>query len=496
MKGAALLLLLWQVAASDGPPVAGPDAMRYERAVRVDREEKGARAGQACAVLDAQVFVHADPSLTDLRLFAARDAGPGDGLHSGAVYEVPYAITLSEAASEETQTARLLDLAARPGVIAGRGGAQIDFDLEMPSRAYTGVTLAIDPAVHDFVATAVVSGMNALGGGEKAAALGSYTIFDLTAQRLSRDTTIPLEETAYKYLHVELRVLPAPGSAPGGAPRFVPAMVEGAQVPPSREAQTVYTTVAETATVANVGGETVASFALPARVPVERVSFVLAPGFAGNFSRSVRVTALADAATKSAAGQSTEESGVEDAAQIEDGRAPLAEVVRGAILRVHANEAGRAVRAEQLSVPAILGANLQRAAQVEVAIENGDRKPLPIASVRLEMRQRKICFEVPAASTMGPDTGHGSRASSGLALFYGDPTLGAPEYEYARQFVAKQTALAAELGPEEMNAQYRAPTAETRPFTERHPEALWIAPIVAICALGMLALRSAKNMHP
>jgi hypothetical protein len=156
-------------------------------------------------------------------------------------------------------------------------------------------------------------------------------------------------------------------------------------------------------------------------------------------------------------------------------------VVAGSILRVHASEAGREIRTEELGVPAILGANLQRAAKVEVAIENGDDQPLPIAAVRLEMRQRKICFEAPRAG------------GASLALFYGDSRLDAPVYDYARLFVASRAALAAELGPEGLNAKYRAPAAEARPFAVRHPEVLWIALIAVICALGVVALRSAKS---
>ena len=449
MKGAALLaILLCQVAVANEPPVAQPGAMRYERAVRVAGGERQGGAGQTCAVLDAQIFPHAAPSLTDLRIFPAQAAAAG-----AAVHEVPYAITLSEAVSEETESARVLNL--------GASGATIVFDLEMPERAYTGVTLDLDPEVHDFIATATVSGSDALGGRDKATALGTFTLFDLASQRLSRDTTIPLQESTFKVLHVALSVAPAAGSA---AARFVPAMVRGAQVPPSREAQTIYSTVAETASIATKGRESRASFMVPARVPVERVSFVLAPGFTGNFSREVKVSALAEPDKSD-----------------DDGRAPLPEVVTGSILRVRASEAGREIRTEQLGVPAILGANLQRVAKVEVAIENGDDQPLPIASVRLEMRQRKICFESPVAG------------GASLALFYGDSRLDAPVYDYARLFVASHAALVAELEPEKLNANYRAPAAELRPFTERHPELLWIALIAAICALGVVALRSAKS---
>ena len=447
MKGATLLALaMWQAAAANEPPVAEPDALRYERPITLAGTGRQSGAEQACAVLDAQIFPHAGPSLEDLRIFPLAA--------SGTPHEAPYAITLSEAVTEETQPARVLNL--------GSAGGKIAFDLEMPARAYTDVTLALDPAVQDFLATATVSGSDALGGG-KATALGSFSLFDLTAQRLSRDTTLPLQESTFRYLHVTLSVARAPGAAAGAG--FVPAMVVGAQVPPSREAQVLYSTVAETSAIATVGRESRTTFQVPLRVPVERVEIVLPAGFKGNFSRDVRVTALAEPNPKQP----------ED-----DARAPLPETVSGSILRVHAIEAGREIRSEQLGVPAILGANLQSAAKVEVAIENGDDQPLPIAAVRLEMRQRKICFS--------------AGASGGLALFYGDSRLRAPVYDYARLFSVSDKAQVAELGAEALNPGYKAPPAVEPPFTERHPETLWIVLIGVICALGAVALKSARNV--
>jgi hypothetical protein len=441
MKTAALLVfLLWQAAPADEPPVAQPSAMQYERALQVP-----AGAGQACAVLDAQVFPHASPSLADLRVFPA-------GATAGTPHEVPFAITLSEAVTEETQAAQLLNL--------GTEGGKIVFDLEMPARAYTDVTLNLDPSIHDFLATAAISGSDSVSGG-KSVSLGSFTLFDLSAQHLSRDTTLPLEESAFRYLHVVLNVAPAPGAMPRTAARLAPEMVLGAQVPPSRESQILYSTVAETSSIATVGRESRVTFQVPVRVPVERISFVLAPGFKGNFSRDVRVTALADTKTS------------------DDARAPLPETVGGTILRVHTTEAGREIRTEQLGIPAILGANLQSGAKADVAIENGDDQPLPIAAVRLEMRRREVCFDAAVAG--------------GLALFYGDPRLVSPVYDYARLFESADKPLVAELGPEIANPDYRAPV-EEKTFTERHPEVLWIVLIAVICALGAVALRSAKNV--
>jgi hypothetical protein len=170
------------------------------------------------------------------------------------------------------------------------------------------------------------------------------------------------------------------------------------------------------------------------------------------------------------------------------------ETLTGTIFRVHSTQDGHAIDQQQLSVPAVLGANLQHAARVWIEIENGDDQPLPIAAVRLEMRQRKICFEAPDTSSANFGGTHGADAGSGLALYYGDSRLAAPQYDYARLFVASRAALVAELGPEELNPNYRAPAAEVKPFAERHPELLWITLIAAICSLGIVALKAARNV--
>ena len=337
----------------------------------------------------------------------------------------------------------------------------------MPERAYTGVTLEIDPAVHDFIASATVSGMDSLRG--KGTALGSYTLFDLTGKRLSRNTTIPLQESTFKVLHVELHFSPAPG---GAGEHFLPAMVLGAKVPPSREAQTIYTTVASVSVP--TGGalatprRTRFDVDLPLHVPVERVSFDLAPGYRGNFSRDVTIHASSNSDATTPA------------------ESLPVETLTGTISRVHTTQEGHTIDQQELSVPAVLGANLQHSARVWIEVENGDDQPLPIAAVRLEMRQRKICFEAPVGAATGRD--------SGLALYYGDSRLEAPEYDYARLFVASRAALAAELGPERLNANYRAPVEAVKPFAERHPELMWITLIAVICALGVVALKAARNV--
>jgi hypothetical protein len=449
MKFLLLTVLLFQVASTQEPPVAQPSAMRYERAIHLPALTDSNISGQACAVIDGLTYSHAAPSLADLRIFPA---GATDGAH-----EIPYATTMSDAASQDIQSSRLLNIGTKEG--------KIDFDLEMPARPYTDVVLDIDPGLHDFLANVAVTGSDALGDGQRRTSLGEFTLFDLTSQHLSRNTTLSLQESTFRYLHVTMQVANAPGAV-GSAARFAAGMVEGASVPPSREEQVLYTAVAESNSIVTVGRETRARFMLPVRIPVERVAFTLDPAFKGNFSRDVRITAQAQ--------QNPDVSA--------DARSPLAETMSGTIIRIHTTEAAREISHDQLDVPAILGANLQSPAKVEVAVENGDDQPLPITAVRLEMRQRELCFDASNA------------AAAPLALYYGNTHLAVPVYDYDRLFIAAEKPLVAELGPETLNAKYSAPTAEPKTFTEHHPETLWVALIAVVCALGVVALRSARNV--
>jgi hypothetical protein len=404
-----------------------PAHFRYQRAVSINSGD----SQQACAILPGDIFAHAAPTLADLRLYT-----------SGSKQQQPYALTLSEAASPSNDPAALLNLGTRSGHIA--------FDLQMPPRPYTSVVLDLN--AKDFLATAKVFGQSSPGPAGPITFLGDYTLFDLTGQRLSRSTTLNLQESTFPQLHIDLTVSPAP-NAPASV--FPASVVAGASVPPSREAQTLYTRVAETSSLAQRDHTSVATFHLAARIPVERVEFVLQPGFHANFSRSVVIMASS-------------------------GPHSQPEEITGQISRIELTEGGHTLRQLQLTVPATLGANMQAAADVQVAIQDGDDRPLAIAAVRLEMRQRQLCFE-PAAG------------SSPATLFYGDPDLRAPSYDYARLFVPNTNIRAATLGPEQLNPAF-IPRADTRPFSERHPELLWVALIAVILVLGFLAFRSAKHL--
>lgn len=422
--GLLVALLLWQATPTE-PVTADPQYFRYQRVVTVAEG-----AAQSCAVIDPQIFPHSAASLKDLRLYA--------GAH-----EVPYAITLSEPQQVDSESAQVRNLGMR--------GGNIVFDLEMPNRPYTEIVL--DLAGRDFLATATVLGTRDPNYSNQTR-LGEFTLFDLTSEHLSRNMTIHLQETSLPYLHIELAI-----SAAAGARSFVakPEMVRGVTVPPSREAQSLYTTAATTTNVVERGRQSVATFSLPQRIPVERVSFDLASGYKANFSRDVRVSDRPDGAKEAAS-----------------------ESIAGTILRVHLTQAGREIRQEQLSVPAILGSNMQSAATVEVAVENGDDSPLPIRAVRLEMRERKICFD--------------DSAGQSLRLFYGDSALTAPQYDYARLFAPSEAMREAQLGPEALNPDFHE-RPDARPLTDRHPHLLWIVLLVVVGLLGLVAIRSSKTVH-
>lgn len=442
-------LLLWQSAPTPNPanPPNPRQNFRFQRTITFPTPPSTGIPGQTCVILDPALFPHAAPSLKDLRLFANQD--------SSQPRELPYAITLSEPQQPDPDTAQIRNLGLRHRAIV--------FDLEMPHRPYTELVLNL--AAHNFLATATVSGTRNPDYTHQTA-LGTYTVFDLTGQHLSRSTTLPLQETDLPYLHIELALSPAPG-APALTLQSLLKVVQGVTVPPSREAQSLYTTAAISTDITQRDRKSIATFNLPERIPIERVSFDLDPAYKSNFSRDIHIT---DRPLATAANVST----TPDTTDIPS------ETLAGTIFRVHITDAGHEIRQQQLSVSATLGSNMQSSASVEIAIDNGDDPPLPLTSVRLETRQRKLCFDALSASP--------------LTLFYGDPSLNAPQYEYARLWTPSAAPHTANLGPEQLNPAFRTPS-DARTFIERHPHLLWLALLAVICILALTAFRSSRTLH-
>jgi hypothetical protein len=419
---AVAALLAWQ-AGSGAPPTgagagraADPEHLRYERALALP----AGASGQACATLDASVYADsAEASARDLRLFAAGS--------DGQQHEVPYAISRSAAQPGEAAAASVRNASVE--------GDTLRFDLAMPGRAYSAVDLQI--GARDFVAIATVSTARA---GAADIELGTFVLFDLSGQQLGRSTTLALEEAQY--------------------PGLRPAMISGAIAPPSRQAQVLYSPVAQSTGIATKGRATVLSFApLAAHVPVERVRLVLPLRHAENFLR--RVTLEAKPQSGSPFGLETE-------------------TLHGEIASVSREAAGAApaIHYQQLTIPATLGSNLDTPAKITVTIDNGKLAPLPVASALLEMQQRNLCF----AAT--PDESY--------ALRYGDASMPAPASDYARGFTPQAKPVEALLGPERQNPTY-VPRAEDAPYVRRHPEASWVGLLIVVAAAATLLVDALKR---
>jgi hypothetical protein len=132
---------------------------------------------------------------------------------------------------------------------------------------------------------------------------------------------------------------------------------------------------------------------------------------------------------------------------------------------------------QSLRVPVypVYGESESRYWRVEVLNQND--APLEALSAELLMNSRRVYF--------AQKPGHSYR------LLYGNPRAETPQYDLRRIVDAsgyKSTPLLVELGPEELTANY----ADPRPFTERHPNILWVALGVAVLLLGYAAMRSLK----
>jgi hypothetical protein len=410
-------------------PVAAPQNLRYVRALTLPPNASGI----ACTILDANVYAHiASPSADDLRVFRlAPHTSPE---------EVPFVVSYSEAQPTDAQTATVHNLALHNNTLS--------FDLDMPARPYTEVDLNLD--AHNFLATAEVS---------DAAhhPLGTFTLFDLTDRHLARSTTLGLQETSAPQLHLTLR-LRTPDNKP--FPNLTPAILKGATVPASREAQTLYTVVASTNDLTQQGTSSIAQLTIPAHLPVERVQFVLDPAYKSDFLRTVSVTAAADTNLP------------DQPQEVIDGQ--IGRVTRPADPLHHAP----AISAAQLSLPAVIASNLHDRANLRIAVDNASQPPLPLRAVQLAMRQRTLCFHADPNAT--------------YTLRYGDNTLRAPVYDLGDLTTLPAKPIPATLEAEDVNPSYlQRPTDTT--YHQRNPNLFWIALIASVAVSGSLFSRHATR---
>jgi hypothetical protein len=406
--------------------IAQPDQryFHYTRQLRMPSQQS-ASSQQTCAVIDPALYAHAAPQLADLRLYR-------DGR------EVPYVIADNVSTTEAYPKNQPLNLGLRNGKTV--------FDVKMPGGPYTDIWLDIDPAVQDFVLSVDVSGKEDLSSTE-ATHLGSYTIFDLTQQKLGRSTVLHLPPSTFAYLHFSIEG------------RLKPTAVESltyATTTAQTSPQTIV--VAETARVTQLERTSVVNFDLLANVPVDSIRFVPSAS-SGNFHRQVEVSV--------------------EPVNKQPGVSPLT-AASFDILRYHGAQNGKRIDEEQLN-EVVQNQDRLGATRWTVTIQNGDDQPIAFDSVRLEMAVHRLCFD--------------AAAGAGYVLYYGDQALSAPQYDYSSFFHADKEAAQAAFGPEEINSQF-IPRPDERPFTEKHPALLWLALVLAVAVLGSVALRTAKQTTP
>jgi hypothetical protein len=398
----------------------------FERPVQTPTQA----AGQTCLVVQPDVFAHSSPQLADIRLY--------QGAAEAAQVETPYVVRSDVPVVPSDQTLSLLNL--------GKSGSETVFDAGMPSGHYSDLNLAVTG--HDFLATVVVSGSQTQAAGLRTK-LGSFTIFDLTRQRLGRSTVLHLPESDFRYLHFQIDGPIASQDVTGLSVMRVP------------ESRPKFVSVAETATSTLKERNSIIEFVVPEHTPVDRIVFVPGPN-PPNFSRDVEI-------------------GVSPVARPPgDDRTepPQPVTTTGNILRVHTVREGRRIDEEHLSVDAPQ-MYFDGPAKWTITIENHDDVPIQNLSAQLEMLERRLCFDAAAGAS--------------YTLYYGDSALAAPQYDYASLFAPEKNPLIAQLGAEAVNAAYQA-RPDQRPFTDKHPALLWGALILVIGLLGTVAFRSFKTV--
>jgi hypothetical protein len=304
-----------------------------------------------------------------------------------------------------------------------------EFDLDMGQFAeYDRIRLNLD--AKNFVITALLAGSNTVGE-RPATQLPPSTLYDFTGEQLGSNSVLKLPASSFRYLHIKL------------SSGILPQQVKGATVYNLQETKAVWVNVGSCGTPLQKQRTTVITCESPVRVPVDRIRFQVDPKQV-NFRRAVTVS------------NST-------------GRYESS----GEITRVRLNRAGTTVVSEEMDLP-IAG---QSSGKLTISIDNGDNPPLAIAGAQLLSVERRIYF--------------GAQSKSSLKLYYGDDKLDPPAYDYARFFHADPVAALAELGPGMHNAAYGG-RPDDRPWSERHNTVLWLAMVLAVAVLALLAIRGLK----
>ena len=398
---------------------ASAPAFHYERPVQLAAGD----AAETCVALPADLLSHAAPWLQDLRVMA-----------NG--HEVAYMVrTSDDGASVVARPGRILNL--------GRRNGEISFDVEVTEPVYQRVVLRVDRS--QFSVLVRIRGTQRVG--EPGVALGEFAYSSNAEENAPQQRVITLPESSFRYLHFEIRTL--------ALEPLMPRDIAGVDVMTPTAEPARYAAVASAGGPQQKARETVYEFAVPANVPVDRLTFASDRADAV-FSRTADLERYRpDAADKARREMPVQSEGI-SLVQLPPGSRET---------KPRPNPA----------IPLALGA-APFASTVRLTIQNGDDTPLALHDLKLEMRQREVCF------LRHPDTSY--------VLRYGDPAVGPAQYDLSPIAAARKDASESRLGPERALAPGEA---GLRPFTERHPGLLWAALVLVVGTLGFVALRSARS---
>jgi hypothetical protein len=399
---------------------AAAPAFHYERSVRL----AAGNAPETCVALPSDLLSHAAPWLQDLRVMAnGRD--------------VAYMVrTSNDGASVVARPARILNL--------GRRNGEISFDVEVMEPVYQRVVLHVNRS--RFSVLVRIRGMQRLG--DTGVSLGEFAYSSNAENDVVQQREITLPESSFRYLHFDIRT--------AALEPLSPRDIAGVDVTTPAAEPARYAAVAAAGAPQQKPHATVYEFAVPAKVPVDRLTFASDRDDAV-FSRTADLERYRpDAANKARREMPVQSEGIS--------------LVQ---LPVRAHDAKPPTKP---AIALALGA-VPYASTVRLTIQNGDDAPLALHDVALEMRRREVCFL--------------RRPNTSYVLRYGDPKLGPAQYDMLPLTEADKDASESMLGAEHALTPEEA--AALLPFTERHPVLLWIALVLVVATLGIVALRSARS---
>ena len=116
-------------------------------------------------------------------------------------------------------------------------------------------------------------------------------------------------------------------------------------------------------------------------------------------------------------------------------------------------------------------------------VYNRDDQPLAVKTATLSVIRAGVKFKTGAGGSYW--------------LHFGNANANAPSYDL-RDVLAREAPLAEAAiapGPEEPNPAYREPPPPTRPWSEQHPEILYLTLALAVAGMGFVTVRFLKKVN-